>query len=53
MFNLAARIDGKNPPRNPMNTAKINDEIIIDGDSANEKDKSANELKLRVDILKN
>ncbi len=53
MFNLAARTDGKKPPNNPMNAAKMNDDTIIDGDSANEKDKSAKELKLSVDILKN
>ena len=32
IFNLAARTEGRNPPINPINTAKIKEDIIIDGD---------------------
>lgn len=53
IFNLAARTDGRNPPTNPITTAKMNDEITIDGDNANENDNSANELKFNVETVKN
>ena len=53
MFNLAARTDGRNPPMNPIITAKINEEITIDGDKANENASSENDVKFIVDIEKN
>lgn len=53
MFNLAARTDGKNPPINPIAIAKINEEIAISGDNANEKESSENEFQLSVETEKN
>ena len=53
IFNLAALTDGRNPPNNPINTANINEEIIIPGDRANENANSAKLLKFKVEIEKN
>jgi len=53
IFILAARTDGRNPPRNPIATAKSRDEIIIDGDNAKLNASSENEPKFKVEIEKN
>jgi hypothetical protein len=51
IFNLAACTEGRNPPINPINTAKIKEVIMIDGDNANENVSSANEPKFRVETV--
>lgn len=43
IFILAARTDGRKPPRNPIKIEKIKDEIIIDGESANLNSNSEND----------
>ena len=53
IFNLAARTDGKNPPRIPITAAKNKVQKTISGDNANENASSENELKLSVDIEMN
>jgi hypothetical protein len=53
IFNLAARIEGKNPPKIPMIMEKINEDIIIVGERVNEKAISENEFQFNVEIEKN
>ena len=43
MFCLAARTEGKNPPKNPIIIAKMIAEIAIDGERAKENDSSEND----------
>lgn len=53
IFILAARTEGRNPPRNPIATANSKDEIIIVGERAKLNASSENEPKLSVEIEKN
>ena len=53
IFILAARTEGRNPPIIPINKAKVNELIIIEGDKANENASSENDVKFIVEIEKN
>jgi len=50
MFSLAALIEGRNPPINPINRAKISELIMICGESENLNAISEKDEKLSVDI---